>query len=136
MKIELLRLDSQKFELKNEKGLSFITDNRAEFNGIETSPTPVEMLLMAVANCSAIDILTILKKQKQAITDYRMEVAGERIVEDEAKPFKSIFVKIILKGKVDLLKAQKAAKLSFEKYCSVSKSLEPKVSFSYEVLVE
>ncbi len=136
MKIDLIRLNSQKFELKNEKGLSFVTDNRAEFDGIETSPTPVEMLLMAVANCSAIDILTILKKQKQEISDYRMEVEGERIVEDEAKPFKSIFVKIILKGKVDLLKAQKAAKLSFEKYCSVSKSLEPKVSISYEVLVE
>jgi len=136
MKIDLIRLNSQKFELKNEKGLSFVTDNRAEFDGIETSPTPVEMLLMAVANCSAIDILTILKKQKQEISDYRMEVEGERKVEDEAKPFKSIFVKIILKGKVDLLKAQKAAKLSFEKYCSVSKSLEPKVSISYEVLVE
>lgn len=136
MKIELIRLDSQKFKLKNEKGLSFITDNRAEFDGIETSPTPVEMLLMAVANCSAIDILTILKKQKQEISDYRMEVEGERIVEDEAKPFKSIMVKILLKGNVDPVKAQKAAKLSFEKYCSVSKSLEPKVSISYEVIVE
>jgi putative redox protein len=136
MKIELIRLDSQKFELKNEKGLNFITDNRAEYDGTETSPTPVEMLLMAVANCSAIDILTILNKQKQEVIDYRMEVAGERVVEDEAKPFKKIFIKIFLNGKVDLVKAQKAAKLSFEKYCSVSKSLEPKVSISYEVIVE
>lgn len=123
MKIELKRLNSQKFELKNEKGLSFITDNRAEFDGTESSPTPVDMLLMAVANCSAIDILTILNKQKQDITDFRMELTGERIVEDEAKPFKSILVKIFLKGSVELIKAQKAAKLSFEKYCSVSKTL-------------
>ena len=54
---------------------------------------------------------------------------------DEAKPFKSIKVKFFLEGEIDPKKAKKAGELSFEKYCSVSKTLEPNVEISYEVNV-
>jgi len=54
---------------------------------------------------------------------------------DEAKPFKSIKVSFFLQGNIDPKKAKKAAELSFEKYCSVSKTLEPNVEITYEVSV-
>jgi len=80
-------------------------------------------------------VVSILKKQRQEITGFSAEVEGERVVVDDAKPFKSIMVKFMLEGIIDPKKAFKAAELSFEKYCSVSKTLEPNVEISYEVFV-
>lgn len=95
----------------------------------------METVLMAVAACSGIDMVSILKKQRQIIQNFSAEVEGERVQVDEAKPFKTITVKFFLKGEIDSKKALKAAELSFEKYCSVSKTLEPNVTVNYEVHV-
>lgn len=95
----------------------------------------METILMAVASCSAIDMISILKKQRQEVTSFSAEVEGERIEIDEAKPFKTILVKFFLEGNLDPVKAKKSASLSFEKYCSVSKTLEPNVTVNYEVIV-
>jgi putative redox protein len=95
----------------------------------------MELLLMGVAGCSAIDIISILKKQKQTITNYYAEVTGVRIPIGEAKPFKSIVVTVFLEGDIIIEKAQKAARLSFEKYCSVSKTLAPSVEIKYQIKV-
>ena len=136
MKITLKRInDDYHFELQNERGHKVYLDSKAEFGGHDLAPSPMELLLMGVAGCSAIDIISILKKQRQKITDYYAEVEGERIPVDEAKPFKSIFVTVFLEGEIDEDKAQKAAQLSFDKYCSVSKTLEPNVEVKYQVKV-
>ena len=90
---------------------------------------------MAVAGCSGIDVIAILKKQRQQITNFSIEVEGERMQVDEAKPFKSIHLKFIIDGEVEPRKALKAAELSFEKYCSVSKSLNPDIKISYEAVI-
>lgn len=95
----------------------------------------MEGVLMAVAGCSGIDIVSILKKQRQIIEDFSAQVEGERVQVDDAKPFKNIIVRFFLTGNIDPKKALKAAELSFEKYCSVSKTLEPNVTVSYEVFV-
>ena len=95
----------------------------------------MESVLMAVAGCSGIDVVSILKKQRQEIRSFSAEVEGERIPVGDAKPFKHILVKFILEGNIDPRKAYKAAQLSFEKYCSVSKTLEPNVSVDFEVMV-
>lgn len=136
MKITLKRInDDYHFELQNERGHKVYLDSKAEFGGHDLAPSPMELLLMGVAGCSAIDIISILKKQRQNITNYFAEVEGERIPVDEAKPFKSIFVTVFLEGEIDEDKAQKAAQLSFDKYCSVSKTLEPNVEVKYQVKV-
>ena len=95
----------------------------------------METILMAVAGCSGIDMVSILKKQRQEITKFSAEVEGERIEVDEAKPFKTILVKFFVDGNIDPKKAERAAALSFEKYCSVSKTMEPNVTVNYEVFV-
>lgn len=134
MKITLNRInDDFLFECTNTQGNSILLDNTTQPGAKGVSP--MESLLMAVAGCSGIDVVSILKKQRQEITDFKAEVEGERIPVDDAKPFKSIKVKFLLEGTIDPKKAQKAAQLSFEKYCSVSKTLEPTVEIGYEVFV-
>ena len=136
MKITLNRInEGYHFELKNERGHKVYLDSRAEFGGNDLAPSPMELLLMGVAGCSAIDIISILKKQRQNITGYYAEVEGERVQVDEAKPFKSITVTIYLEGEIDEEKAYKAAQLSFEKYCSVSKTIEPTATIYYQIKV-
>jgi putative redox protein len=134
MKITLNRInDDFLFECTNAQGNSILLDNTTQPGAKGVSP--MESVLMAVAGCSGIDVVSILKKQRQEITDFKAEVEGERIPIDDAKPFKSIKVKFLLEGNIDPKKAQKAAQLSFEKYCSVSKTLEPTVEIGYEVWV-
>ena len=134
MKISLQRInDDYLFECTNAAGNKILLDNTSEPDAKGVSP--MEAVLMAVAGCSGIDIVSILKKQRQSIEDFSAQVEGERVQVDDAKPFKNIIVRFFLTGNIDPKKALKAAELSFEKYCSVSKTLEPNVTVSYEVFV-
>lgn len=134
MKITLNRInDDYLFECTNSAGNSILLDNTSQPGAKGVSP--MESVLMAVAGCSGIDVVSIIKKQRQNITSFKAEVEGERVVIDDAKPFKSITVKFILEGDIDSKKAYKAAELSFDKYCSVSKTLEPNVEIGFEVMV-
>lgn len=135
MKITLNRInDDYLFECTNSVGNSILLDNLSASENSK-GVSPMESLLMAVAGCSGIDMVSILKKQRQEITDFKAEVEGERVEVDEAKPFKTIKVKFFVEGNIDPKKAERAAALSFEKYCSVSKTLEPNVTVNYEVYV-
>ena len=136
MKIILDRInDDFHFQLKNERGHLVDIDNKAEFGGHDLGASPMELVLMGVAGCSAIDVISILKKQRQEITSFKAEVEGVREPVGEAKPFKVITVVFILEGKIDKVKAIRAAQLSFEKYCSVSKTLEPTATIKYKVIL-
>lgn len=135
MKITLNRInDDYLFECTNSLGNSILLNSISQSENSE-GVSPMESLLMAVAGCSGIDMVSILKKQRQEITNFSAEVEGERIQVDEAKPFKTILVKFFVEGKINPKKAERAASLSFEKYCSVSKTLEPNVTVNYEVFV-
>ncbi len=135
MKISLKRLNSDYlFECTNSTGNSILLDNISESEGTK-AVSPMESLLMALAGCSGIDMVSIMKKQRQIVTGFSAEVEGERIEVDEAKPFKNIKVKFYLEGEIDPAKARKAADLSFQKYCSVSKTMEPNVTVEYAVYV-
>lgn len=136
MKITLNRVnDNYHFQLKNERGHIVDIDNRFEFGGDDLGASPMELILMAVGGCSSIDVISILKKQRQEITSFKVEVEGERVQIVEAKPFKEITVVFLLEGKIDSEKAFRAVELSFDKYCSVSKTLEPTATIKYKVIL-
>jgi putative redox protein len=136
MKITLNRVnENYHFELKNERGHIVNVDNRSEFGGDDLGSSPMELVLMGVAGCSAIDMISILKKQRQEISSFKAEVEGDRVQVGEAKPFKDIHVVFYLEGPINEEKAARAAQLSFEKYCSVSKTLEPTASINYKVVL-
>ncbi len=98
-------------------------DTSPETGGKNFGSRPMQLLLMALAGCSAIDVISILNKQRQTLTDYKMKVHGEREQGIEPSLWKNITVEFHLSGDVDAAKAQRAADLSIEKYCSVAATL-------------
>jgi putative redox protein len=140
MKIELVRVDDAfHFEGTGSSEIKVHTDGSPEIGGHNQGVRPMELLLMGLASCSAIDIVLILKKQRQQITDFRIVAEGDRVKEEntERKPFRSINLKFILKGHLlDRAKIDRAVKLSMEKYCSATAQLESLATITHEVVVE
>ncbi|MBI2721885.1 MAG: OsmC family protein [Bacteroidetes bacterium] len=132
MKIVITRTDNDfKMEAVNPEGNKLIMDAAPEIGGNNAGFRPMQMLLAAVGGCSTIDILLILKKQKQEIESFEVEVGGDREKIEEYSLFRNIVLHFKITGKVDKAKADRAIKLSLEKYCSVSKTLEPTAKISY-----
>lgn len=136
MKINLKRLDDD-FHLlaSNEEGNILELDGSPEIGGHGKGMRPMQLLLAAVGGCSAIDIILILKKQKQRIDSFEIEVEGERQKVEEYALFRDICLHFKLKGEVDYTKAEKAIQLSLEKYCSVSKTLEPTANIIFKLSI-
>ena len=107
MKITLDRVD-EAFRLKatNVRGDVLFTDGSLNIGGTEDGWRPMEVLLVSLAACSAIDIISVLKKQRQQIEDFKIEVSGTR-KEGIPSPYKTISVHYIISGKVKESKMQK-----------------------------
>ena len=136
-KIELSRVsDAFHLEAVNENGNSLHLDASPDIGGTNKGMRPMQLLLAAMGGCSSIDIISILKKQKQELKDIKITVTGER--EKDAIPalYTEVHAHFKLYGNLDLDKAQKAVSLSVEKYCSVAKTLEAtaKVTYSFEII--
>lgn len=136
MKINLKRLDDDfNIEASNEDGNTLLMDGSTEIGGHGKGMRPTQLLLAAVGGCSAIDVILILKKQKQVIESFEIEVDGEREKVEEYSLFRDIVLHFKIKGKVDYDKAERAIKLSLDKYCSVSKTLEPTAKITYKLTI-
>ena len=123
--VELSRVnDNYGFEVKDAYGHTITTDTSPETGGKNFGSRPMQLLLMALASCSGIDVVSILKKQKQDITDYKMKVSGNREAGKEPSLWKEIEIEFHIYGNVDESKAQRAAELSITKYCSVAATLK------------
>jgi putative redox protein len=124
IKVELERVEGDygfKGRDAAEHEISF--DSSAEHGGTNSGVRPMQSLLMALGACSGIDIVSILKKQKQNISAFKIIIEGER---EDAKPialWKKIYIRFQFSGPVDEEKARKACALSVEKYCSVAETL-------------
>jgi putative redox protein len=138
MRINLKRLNTDfNFEASNDDGNIISIDASRGIGGSNKGMRPMQLLLAAIGGCSAIDIISILRKQKQEIIFFDIEVDGEReenLVEGVSL-FKIIEIHFILKGNIDKTKAERAVKLSMEKYCSVAKTLESTAIITYKISV-
>src|SRR5688572_1893461 len=137
IKIELNRLnDAFHFVAANENGNTVHIDASPDIGGTNQGMRPMQMLLASLGGCSAIDIVNILKKQKQELRDIKVTVTGER--EQGAVPslFTQVHAHYKLFGNLDHDKANKAVTLSVEKYCSVAKTIEKtaQVTYSFEIV--
>jgi putative redox protein len=125
MKIELRRVDDAfNMEAVDPGGHTVLMDAGESIGGKSRGVRPMQMLLMALGGCSAIDILLILKKQKQEVSDFRISIEGEREPGKEPSLWQKVDLVFHFKGSVDKEKAQRAVDLSMKKYCSVSATLE------------
>jgi putative redox protein len=124
IKVELERVHGDYgFKGTDAAGHEVLFDSSIEHGGNNFGVRPMQSLLVALGSCSGIDIVSILKKQKQVLSSFKMKIEGER---EEAKPislWKTIHVVFEFSGEVDEEKARKACALSIEKYCSVAETL-------------
>ena len=137
MEIELNLLNNAyHFEAKNEQGNAISIDASPAIGGENRGPRPMELLIMGLGGCSGIDVLSILRKQKIEPEAFRIKLHAER--EKDAVPslFTDILVEFIFKGEIDPGKAERAVKLSMDKYCSVAKTLEKSASITYKITME
>ena len=108
-----------------------------ETNGERASAaTPMELLLVALGGCTAVDVVSILKKKRERVTDYRVEVRGTRR-EEHPRAFTRMEVRHVVRGRNVSEKAVASAiELSETKYCSVAATLRPGVEIvtSYEII--
>jgi putative redox protein len=131
IEIKLVQTGPAKFVASNAAGATLVMDGPADLGGENAGLRPMETLLSALAGCSGMDVLHIMKKQRQNLERLEVEVEGERA---DAVP--AVFTKIHLRfkgyGPIEAEKLQKAVELSIEKYCSVSKMLQPTVQITAE----
>ena len=102
----------------------------------KSAPSPMEMLLVAVGACTAVDVVSILEKKRQIITDYKVEVTGERR-EQHPRAFTKINVHHIVYGRsVSEHAVRQAIELSDTKYCSVAATVRPtaEITTSFEII--
>ncbi len=136
MKIQIERLnDAVHLRATNEEGASLEMDGSPAVGGEDKGFRPMQMLLAALGGCSTIDIVSILKKQRQPVDDIAITVEGEREPGVEPSLFRDIHVHFALKGNLDEDKVRKAVDLSMEKYCSVAKTLEKTATITYSFSV-
>jgi len=123
-RIELTRtIGDYGFEGKDSNGHTIKMDAAAEIGGQNAGIRPMQSLLMGLGGCSGVDIVSILKKQKQQISSFKMTIDAEREQGKEPALWKHIFILFQFSGEVDAEKAHKACALSIDKYCSVAATL-------------
>jgi putative redox protein len=136
MKTTINWLGNALMQGESGSGHSVMVDGPESIGGLNQGMRPMELMLMSVGACSTVDVISILKKARQDVTDCRVEVDGERV---DAVP--AVFKKIHLNFKVsgnglEENKVKRAVELSAERYCSASimlKNAGVEISHSFEI---
>jgi len=139
MQAKVKWVDNAMFLGESGSGHCVVMDGPEDHGGRNMGVRPMEMLLLGLGGCSSFDVVSILKKSRQAVSDCSVEISAERA---DAVPavFTKIHLKFLVQGK-DLKETQvkRAVELSAEKYCSASIMMEAagvEVTHSYEMLAE
>lgn len=135
MKARIKWLQDVTFVGESASGHAVVMDGPPEHGGRNIGIRPMEMLLLGLGGCTSFDVINILKKSRQAVTDCEVQLEADR-ADTEPKVFTLIHVHFIITGK-DLSDkhVKRAVQLSAEKYCSASIMLGKmaKISHDYEI---
>ena len=120
MNISVKWIDGLLMVGKSDSGHAIVMDGPPEIGGGNLGVRPMEMLLLGMAGCTMIDVVSTLNKMREDVVDCQTQVSADR-AEEYPKVFTNIHVHFILSGKqLNPSKVDKAIKLSAEKYCSAS----------------
>jgi putative redox protein len=123
------------FEATGGSGGKLVVDGAPEIGGQGRGMRPMEVLLSSVASCSAMDVVNILRKQKEPLEHLRVEIEGVR-ADAVPAPFVRMRLVFIARGSVDPNKLQRAVSLSVDKYCSARATLGAGVDVAWEARLE
>lgn len=133
MKITLQRSnDSVRFEGSNEAGNTVTVEGSPNIGGEGQGMRPMELLLVSLASCSSMDVVTMLKKMRQPLEDIRVQVDGHRATDQVPAVFTQIHLHFTFKGDLRPDRVEEALRLSVEKYCSVGRMLDKTATITYD----
>ena len=138
MKARVKWVEQASFLGETESNHAVLMDGPPTAGGRNLGPRPMEMLLIGTGGCTAFDVVSILKKSRQAISDCYVELDAER-AETEPKVFTKIHMHFVVTGRdIKPEAVEKAIKLSAEKYCSASIMLgvTAAITHDFEVVQE
>lgn len=117
---------------ETESGHAVVIDSAPEAGGRNIGPRPMEVVLLGLGGCSSIDVMLMLQKSRQRVTDCVVEIEAER-AEDIPRVFTKIHLHFVVTGRdLSAKHVERAVSLSAEKYCSVSRMLEKTAELTYD----
>lgn len=126
-------VDGMAFMAEADSGHGIVMDGAPEIGGRNAGVRPMEMVLMGLGGCTAIDVMVILQKQREPVTDCWIELSAERAEVKAPKVFTKIHVHYVVVGEnLSEKKVARAVALSADKYCSVSTMLKPSVDITHD----
>lgn len=115
---------------------TLLMDAAEENGGDNNGPRPKLLLMAALAGCTGMDVVSILKKMRVEIESFELQVEGE-LTEEHPKHYKNMHLVYVFKGKnLPLDKLEKAVNLSQDQYCGVSASYKKAMQVTYEIKIE
>jgi len=137
-KAKVTYVNGMQFVGEADSGHAIVMDGTPEVGGKNTGLRPTELLLIGLGGCSGMDVVSILKKKKQAVSGLEINVNGQK-AESYPQKFTEIEIEFIIKGKnISEEAVKRAVQLSMDKYCSVKATLEgsAKIDYAYKIIEE
>ncbi len=135
-KVKLVQ--GMQFEGRATSGHTLTMDADEEAGGANAGFRPMELLLVGFGGCSGMDVISILRKKRQPVTGFEINVKGEK-ADDYPKIYKQVHIEYVVKGKgVQKEAVERAISLSLDKYCSVGATLAKAgtITHSYRIVEE
>ncbi len=133
MKVEIQRAKNATFISKGDSGNWVVMDSKKDFGGQDAASRPMELLLMGLGGCTAMDIESLINKMRSPAEDFRVEISATR-KDEHPKIFTKIHMDFYFKGKsLDEAKVKKAVKLSQEKYCGAAAMFGAVAELTYDI---
>ncbi|MGO9480598.1 MAG: OsmC family protein [Candidatus Kryptoniota bacterium] len=134
MKVQLKQVEGNVYVGKGESNHWVPVDTSVNDHGSGAGTGPMELVLIALASCTAMDVELILSKKRAGMTKLEIEVTGER-AKNPPKIFTDIHILYTIHGSVKMSDAEHAVSLSQEKYCSVAGTLNPAAKVTHEIKI-
>ena len=129
-KAQLNWTDGFQFVARADNGPGLVLDSTDGGSG----PTPMQMVLMGVAGCTAMDVVSILKKKRADISDLQVNISGDQ-AEEHPKRYTDINIEFVVHGKrVKPQDVERSIELSLTKYCSATASVSANVTHTYRIV--
>lgn len=133
--VRLDQVGTVAFDTTGDSGGKLLAEGAPAIGGTGQGMRPMELLLAAVASCSAMDVLHILRKQREPIEHLGVDIEGIR-PDAQISPFTKIKLVFVARGQINPQKLERAVSLAVEKYCSARATLGPGVEVTWEARLE
>ncbi len=132
----LKQIQGPTFAVKGDSGHWIVMDVAESAGGMDAGPRPKELVLFALAGCTGVDVVNILRKKRVPLQGFEMRLSGDE-ADENPKKFTDIHVEYIFRGDgINPADVERAIELSTTTYCSVSAMLKPSVRITHSYTIE